>query len=158
MSNPAIHTPATDPRWRDLRRLARMGRDTTAERNTETAARKAADAVLQANIDAHAAAPDPHPQYLRDEDRVAWVTEGFTPTVGQTQFTLSAIPTGESVQVIINGVVYVNGPDFTVLDDVVTWTGSLFTLDATDEVVIRYYVAAPAMAGGGSVYLPPGWI
>jgi hypothetical protein len=107
---------------------------------------------------AHEAAADPHPQYLQDADRVAWITEGFTPTVGQTTFTLAEPPTAESVHFIVNGVEYVNTADFTVSGADVTWVSTLFTLDDNDEVIVRYYVAAPVMSGGGSVYLPDGWI
>ena len=106
---------------------------------------------------AHLADLDPHPQYLQDSDRISWVTEGFTPTTGQTVFTLGSTPTPESVVFIVNGVSYVPTVDYTVSGVTVTWLDTDFTLETTDEVVITYYIDAPVLAGGGSLYLPEGW-
>jgi hypothetical protein len=64
----------------------------------------------------------------------------FTPTFGQTVFTLS-LPfkgAGASVLLAVNGVLdYIEGVDFTITGTTLTWMGP-FTLTGVDQVIARY--------------------
>lgn len=58
---------------------------------------------------------------------------------GQTEFTLSETPKdNSSVHMYINGILAVNGYDFTVLGTLVTWNDLPFTLETSDTVVFSY--------------------
>ena len=82
--------------------------------------------------------------------------DGYTPTVGQTVFTLTNTPSDTSVEMFVNGVRYRHGIDYTVTGTTVTWLDTLFTLDGSDRVVITYFDPT-VLLGGGSIYFPGGW-
>lgn len=70
-----------------------------------------------------------------------WKEDEFTPGAGQTVFNLSTAPTdANSVVFIVNGVIADDGTDYTYTlpETDVTWTNSLFALDDSDKVLIRY--------------------
>jgi len=66
----------------------------------------------------------------------------FTPTAGQTSFTLSNTPKALSVFALVNAVDLINGTDFTVSGNTVTILSGLgYTLQPTDQVQFRYLEA-----------------
>lgn len=68
-------------------------------------------------------------------------TESFTPSLGQTIFTLAIAPYNPlSVDMFINTVKYINGLNFTVVGNQLTWSDFPFTLDSEDIVEIVYFV------------------
>lgn len=70
-----------------------------------------------------------------------WQSETFSPTNGQTLFTLSILPSdSESVLMIINDATYTIIDNFTVVGSAVTWNNVAFTITTTDTVVIRYVI------------------
>lgn len=78
------------------------------------------------------------------------VVDNFTPTAGQTVFTLSKIPNNQEIFVNINGLDYYENADFTVSRSTktVTWTNA-YTLEADDKVKIQYYVQSRTLNGFG---------
>jgi hypothetical protein len=69
--------------------------------------------------------------------------ETFTPTLGQTVFTLAATPaTPNDTSVFVNTVKYIYGTSFSVAGNQVTWIPGAagFALDALDVVEIIYFV------------------
>lgn len=66
-------------------------------------------------------------------------SDAFVPTNGQTVFNLTATPRDPAdVIMVINELSY-SPANFSVLGNVVTW-GASFAIQATDSVVIYYYV------------------
>jgi len=59
-------------------------------------------------------------------------------TGAKSQFTLAAVPFNGLVHFYVNGMEQTPGTDFTVLNEVVTWSGE-FALEAGDLVLIHYY-------------------
>jgi hypothetical protein len=86
----------------------------------------------------------------------------FTPTDGQTVFTLPVSPgVGAVVLMIVNGQVFYPGVSFTIVGPTITWLNVKFGLDHEDKVRVYYstgyiftfadYVAAP----GQTVFILP---
>lgn len=84
------------------------------------------------------------------------IRDGFTPTAGQTEFTLSEDPNGGLVDLYVNGVLYVLDVDYTVSGTTLTWLEP-FELEADDVVLAAYVIGAGEVVGSGSVYYPAGW-
>ncbi|MCK4609430.1 MAG: hypothetical protein KAT71_08105 [Gammaproteobacteria bacterium] len=62
----------------------------------------------------------------------------FTPTGGQTVFTLSAVPLSNArVFMFVNNATYIAGNDFTISGPNITWLEA-FTIEPTDIITIRY--------------------
>lgn len=60
---------------------------------------------------------------------------------GQTHFLLSQVPySNQSVTLFVNTAAYINGIDFTVSSDLITWLNRSFTLTTADEVVAVYFI------------------
>ena len=60
---------------------------------------------------------------------------------GQTQFMLSQDPyTNQSVSLFVNTATYINGVDYTVNGDLITWLNRSFALTTNDEVIAAYFV------------------
>jgi hypothetical protein len=60
---------------------------------------------------------------------------------GQTQFLLSQTPySNQSVTLFINAAAYINGIDFTISGDLVTWLNRGFSLTTADEITAAYFV------------------
>lgn len=60
---------------------------------------------------------------------------------GQTHFLLSQVPySNQSVTLFVNTAAYINGIDFTVSNDLITWLNRSFTLTTADEVVAAYFI------------------
>lgn len=69
------------------------------------------------------------------------IQDVFTPTSGQTNFTLSQTPLDTNdVHVFVNTVKYTNGIDYTVSGTSLLWTGP-FSLDTQDALEVTYYVS-----------------
>lgn len=65
----------------------------------------------------------------------------FAPTGGQTVFALSTAPaTPALVLAFVNGVLYLEGVDFTVVGAVFTWGNVLFALGPPDRLEAYYEV------------------
>ena len=65
----------------------------------------------------------------------------YTPSNGQTIFTLTATPTDiTDVDVYVNNVKYEQLTNYTVLSNAVTWLDTPFTMQTTDAVEIIYFV------------------
>lgn len=63
-------------------------------------------------------------------------------SAGQTMFLLSNTPfSSQSVSLFIDSAVYINGIDFTVSGDVITWLNRGFTLNTTDVLSVAYFIA-----------------
>uniref|UniRef100_A0A6M3X7P7 Uncharacterized protein n=1 Tax=viral metagenome TaxID=1070528 RepID=A0A6M3X7P7_9ZZZZ len=73
---------------------------------------------------------------------VPWREDEFTAGAGQTAFTLSfAPPDTNSVTLSVNGVLYDDVADWTVVGTAVTWLDTPFALEVGDKVLIRYISA-----------------
>lgn len=70
---------------------------------------------------------------------IALTVNSFTPTLGQTVFTLSFVPAGEPIM-FVNGIQYLNTVHFTVAGTTLTWIplAGGFTMEPTDEVSVYY--------------------
>lgn len=69
----------------------------------------------------------------------AWNEDEFIATLGQITFILSQAPIDSvSLTVGVNGLKYDDTSDFTVSGTTVTWLNTLFSMDAGDQVIIRY--------------------
>ncbi len=67
--------------------------------------------------------------------------DSFTPTAGQTAFTLAAPPLHPLIVIaFVNGVEYENGVDFGVVGTTFTWNDVLFTLGTTDLLTVYFEV------------------
>jgi hypothetical protein len=61
---------------------------------------------------------------------------------GQTAIPLSTIPIDNAdVILIVNGVIYLQGLDYTIAFAVVTWTNAQFVLTIGDEIQVYYQVS-----------------
>lgn len=65
----------------------------------------------------------------------------FSPTLGETAFTLSATPSAPPELVWINGVLYELGLDYTVSGTTLTWLNISFSLGPPDLVEVYYQTA-----------------
>jgi hypothetical protein len=69
----------------------------------------------------------------------SWQQDEFTPTLGQVTFILSSAPTNPtSVELYVNGVLYDDVGDYTISGQTITWLDTNFTMETTDQVIIRY--------------------
>ena len=69
----------------------------------------------------------------------AWTENEFTPTLGQTVFTLTPGPSEtRSLSLFVNGVRADDVTDFTVVGTTLTWLDTDFSLDTSDKVIVRY--------------------
>lgn len=68
-------------------------------------------------------------------------TDLFTPTSGQTVFTLSATPVAGIISVAVNGVDYYTPVSWTVAGTVVTWNDVPFVLQPSDLFAVTYLKA-----------------
>ena len=60
---------------------------------------------------------------------------------GQVLFLLSQTPlNNQSVSLFVNSAVYINGLDFTVSGDVITWLNRNFGLVTTDQITAAYFI------------------
>ena len=67
------------------------------------------------------------------------MTDTYTSSLLQTVFTLSHQPViGGALTLVVNGVSYTNGVDFTVAGTILTWLNIDFVLDNTDVLDIEY--------------------
>jgi hypothetical protein len=65
----------------------------------------------------------------------------FTPTLGQTVFTLATTPTyPDDTGLFINTVKYIYGTNFNVVGNTVVWLNFPFSLDSFDVVEVIYFV------------------
>lgn len=72
-------------------------------------------------------------------DGELWYEDEYDPDNDQITFTLTNAPTNtNSVFFIINGVVYDDVESYNVSGQTVTWTNTLFNIESTDHVVIKY--------------------
>ena len=68
-----------------------------------------------------------------------WNKDEFTPSNNQVTFVLSSTPEDPtSVIFEVNGVIYDDIADWTVLGNTVSWTDVPFQMQTTDHVVVRY--------------------
>lgn len=68
-----------------------------------------------------------------------YTEEKFTPTLGQVTFLLANAPADDvTVDFLVNGNDYNQGVDFSVSGQTVTWLNVKFSMEADDEVLIRY--------------------
>jgi hypothetical protein len=66
-------------------------------------------------------------------------TDKFAATAGQTAFVLSAAPTSSANIVFsVNGVIYLQGTDYTVAASTITWLNVLFVIGTNDEIQVFY--------------------
>lgn len=70
----------------------------------------------------------------------SFAKNAFTPTVGQTVFTLSAtfVGIGGLVVATVNGLVYEKDVDYTIAGTTFTWLDVPFTLETTDCLVVVF--------------------
>ena len=66
------------------------------------------------------------------------VEQTFTPTIGQTVFTLSQTSAGRRILVFVNGQEQLQGTDYTVSGNTLTWLNTDFSLDTIDRLTIYY--------------------
>ena len=63
----------------------------------------------------------------------------FTPALNQVIFVLSGLPIDiPSVIFSVNGVIYQQPSDYTIILNTLTWTNALFNLSPTDTVQVYY--------------------
>lgn len=68
-----------------------------------------------------------------------WVEDEFSPAGGQVTFILSQAPSdSDSLMMIVNGIVYDDGVDYTVSGQTLTWLAAAFAMESGDKVLIRY--------------------
>lgn len=68
-----------------------------------------------------------------------WVEKEFTPTLGQITFILTSTPTDlKSLTFSVNGVEADETGDYTISGVTITWLNTLFSMETTDLVVVRY--------------------
>jgi hypothetical protein len=68
-----------------------------------------------------------------------FVIDVFSPTLGQTAFTLSATPSAPTTSLVwINGVLYEEGLDYTVSGTTLTWLNIAFSLGPPDLLEAYY--------------------
>jgi len=68
--------------------------------------------------------------------------EEFIPTAGQTAFTLGAAYVGSGLSIAyVNGVGHAEGTHYTIVGTAFTWLDAEFSLDVTDELVVKYQTA-----------------
>jgi hypothetical protein len=101
--------------------------------------------VTQATLDAVVAAHTglfPAGQDSGELDPVMaqhYVEENFTPTLGQVTFILSLVPVEDvPINFLVNGTDYKQTVDFSVSGQTITWLNAKFSMEADDEVLIRY--------------------
>ena len=69
----------------------------------------------------------------------SWKRDEFTATNGQVTFILSSAPAdNSSVTLYVNGVMYDDVDDYTVSGTTITWLNTPFSMDAGDEILVRY--------------------
>jgi hypothetical protein len=67
-------------------------------------------------------------------------TDIYSATGGQTNFTLTKTPNDPNdVKMMINGVDYINGADYSITGTTCTWLNVPFTLSAGDKVELVYH-------------------
>jgi hypothetical protein len=64
--------------------------------------------------------------------------EIFSASNGQTAFVLALASAGGVSFFSVNGILYAEGTDYTVSGSSVTWLDTDFTLEAGDEIIIKY--------------------
>jgi hypothetical protein len=63
----------------------------------------------------------------------------FIPTIGQTLFTLASFPApGGLSAVVVNGMTYEEGHDYTISGPSLTWLNTSALLDTSDRLVVTY--------------------
>lgn len=68
--------------------------------------------------------------------------EEFTPTAGQTVFALAAGGIVDGLSVLtVNGVVYAEGTDYTIVGATLTWLDNPFLLETVDCLIVKYQSA-----------------
>lgn len=68
-----------------------------------------------------------------------WREDEWAATPGQVTFILGLAPTDlNSVEFLVNGVLYDDAADYTVSGVTVTWLDTEFSMESTDKVLIRY--------------------
>lgn len=73
----------------------------------------------------------------------AFQTDDFTPTNGQTVFALSETPSApENLRLTVNGALYLQTTDYTVIGTVLTWLNTSFALTTVDWVEAFYQYEA----------------
>lgn len=69
------------------------------------------------------------------------IEDTFTPTLGQTIFTLSGVPVvPDDTSMFVNTVKYLYSVHFTVAGNQLTWLDVGFTLDTVDSVEIIWFL------------------
>ena len=70
---------------------------------------------------------------------IPWAEDEVVPTAAQVTFILSSAPSDPlSLTMRVNGVAYDLGIDYTISGVTVTWLNTLFVLQTTDKVHLRY--------------------
>lgn len=68
-----------------------------------------------------------------------WIEDEFVATLAQVTFILSQAPRDlDSLQVLVNGILYDDIVDYTLSGTTLTWLNTPFAMDAGEQVLIRY--------------------